>query len=91
MKRFDGKVALVTGASSGMGAATADLLAECGARVFTAQRGSTAHESIAADFSDRATPARVIRTGFVTGQALPVDGGYMAGHRFGVAELMGLG
>ncbi|MGR3313454.1 SDR family NAD(P)-dependent oxidoreductase [Roseovarius indicus] len=60
MKRFDGKVALVTGASSGMGAATADLLAEGGARVFTAQRGGTAHESIAADFSDRATPARVI-------------------------------
>ncbi len=60
MTRFAGKVALVTGASSGMGAATADLLAEGGARVFTAQRGATAHESIAADFSDRATPARVI-------------------------------
>jgi meso-butanediol dehydrogenase/(S,S)-butanediol dehydrogenase/diacetyl reductase len=60
MKRFDGKVALVTGASSGMGAATADLLAEGGARVFTAQRGGTAHESIPADFSDRATPARLI-------------------------------
>jgi meso-butanediol dehydrogenase/(S,S)-butanediol dehydrogenase/diacetyl reductase len=60
MTRFAGKVALVTGASSGMGAATADLLAEGGARVFTAQRGGTAHESIAADFSDRATPARVV-------------------------------
>lgn len=60
MKRFDGKVALVTGASSGMGAATADLLAEEGARVFTAQRGATAHENVAADFSDRATPARVL-------------------------------
>ncbi|MDM8164336.1 SDR family oxidoreductase [Roseovarius sp.] len=60
MTRFAGKVALVTGASSGMGSATADLLAEGGARVFTAQRGGTAHESIAADFSDRATPARVV-------------------------------
>jgi NAD(P)-dependent dehydrogenase (short-subunit alcohol dehydrogenase family) len=27
---------------------------------------------------------------FVTGQALPVDGGYLAGHRFGVAAMMGL-
>ena len=28
---------------------------------------------------------------FVTGVALPVDGGFTAGHRVGVAELMGLG
>ncbi len=28
---------------------------------------------------------------FVTGVALPVDGGYTAGHRHGVSELMGLG
>ena len=27
---------------------------------------------------------------FVTGHALPVDGGFVAGHRFGVAALMGL-
>jgi len=27
---------------------------------------------------------------FVTGVALPVDGGYTAGHRFGIARLMGL-
>jgi len=27
---------------------------------------------------------------FVTGHALPVDGGFIAGHRFGVAALMGL-
>jgi NAD(P)-dependent dehydrogenase (short-subunit alcohol dehydrogenase family) len=27
---------------------------------------------------------------FVTGVALPVDGGYTAGHRFGIAKLMGL-
>ena len=28
---------------------------------------------------------------FVTGAILPVDGGYTAGHRFGLAEMMGLG
>jgi NAD(P)-dependent dehydrogenase (short-subunit alcohol dehydrogenase family) len=27
---------------------------------------------------------------FVTGIAMPVDGGYTAGHRFGVARLLGL-
>jgi NAD(P)-dependent dehydrogenase (short-subunit alcohol dehydrogenase family) len=27
---------------------------------------------------------------FVTGHALVVDGGYTAGHRFGIGELMGL-
>jgi len=27
---------------------------------------------------------------FVTGQALPIDGGYTAGHRFGIAQMMGL-
>ena len=58
--RFAGKVALVTGASSGMGAATAALLAEGGARVFTAQRRAERPDAIAADFTDRAAPARVI-------------------------------
>ncbi len=38
MTNFKNKVALVTGGSSGMGAATANILAEKGARVFCAQR-----------------------------------------------------
>lgn len=38
MSRFEGKVALVTGASSGIGEATARRLVEEGAQVFTAQR-----------------------------------------------------
>jgi len=58
---FAGKVALVTGASSGMGAATAKMLADGGARVFAAQRGPSEHEDIAADFSDPNVPEAVIR------------------------------
>lgn len=55
-----GKTALVTGASSGIGAATARLLAERGARVLTAQRRPSAFETIPADFADPDAPARVI-------------------------------
>lgn len=60
--RFQGKTALVTGASSGMGAATARRLADQGARVFTAQRGAAGFEDIEADFSDETAPERVIGT-----------------------------
>ncbi|WP_120499936.1 SDR family NAD(P)-dependent oxidoreductase [Roseovarius sp. EL26] len=60
MSRFAGKVALVTGASSGMGQATARKLAEEGARVLTAQRGATEFENIVADFSDPTAPEQVI-------------------------------
>lgn len=60
MTDFSGKVALITGASRGMGKATADLLAEGGARVFCAQRGASGHEDIAADFGDARTPSHVI-------------------------------
>lgn len=60
MSGFAGKVALVTGASSGMGAATADRLASLGARVFTAQRRASDHESIEADLADPEAPARII-------------------------------
>lgn len=60
MGRFTDKVALVTGASSGMGQATAERLADEGARVFTAQRGPAGFEAIAADFADPSAPAQVI-------------------------------
>ncbi|MEM7241494.1 MAG: SDR family NAD(P)-dependent oxidoreductase [Pseudomonadota bacterium] len=57
---FEGKTALVTGASRGMGAATARLLADKGARVFTAQRGAAGFEDIGADLTDADAPGRVI-------------------------------
>lgn len=61
MSGFAGKIALVTGASSGMGLATARLLAAGGARVFTAQRSASEFEPIPADFADPGAPEQVIR------------------------------
>jgi len=53
MKRFDSKIALVTGGRSGIGQATARRLSEEGATVITAQRGHDADfPSISVDFSD---------------------------------------
>lgn len=57
---FQGKIALVTGASSGMGAETARLLSDGGARVFGAQRGLSHFEDIAVDFADPSSPEKTI-------------------------------
>ena len=57
---FEGKVALVTGASSGMGAATARLLADKGARVFTAQRRSAGFADILVDLLDAGAVQKVV-------------------------------
>jgi len=57
---FQGKIALVTGASSGMGAETARLLSNGGARVFGAQRGMSDFEDIVVDFADPSSPEKAI-------------------------------
>ena len=63
MTNWTGKVALVTGGRSGIGAAIAAALSESGVRVFTAQRGDdNKHESIEADFLNPASPERVIKS-----------------------------
>lgn len=62
MTRFEGKVALVTGGSTGIGKAISKRLSDEGATVFTVQR----HEdklfnSIVADLSNPTIPTKVIR------------------------------
>ena len=60
MINFKNKVALVTGASSGIGAAIAEKLSNQGARVFAAQRSSSDFEDILLDLSDPKAPEEII-------------------------------
>lgn len=61
MMRFDGKVALVTGGRSGIGAAISQRLMAEGARVITAQRSvDNTCDYIEADFRDTTVPERLI-------------------------------
>ena len=60
MTIFNNKIALVTGGSSGIGEATANLLAKKGARVFCAQRTKSLHEDILVDFTNSNTALKII-------------------------------
>lgn len=79
MTNLQGKVALVTGASSGIGAATAEKLAAAGARVGIAARRKDRLEALAASIADKG------------GKALPLemDVTDTAAIEAGVAELIG--
>ncbi|WP_171098036.1 SDR family NAD(P)-dependent oxidoreductase [Ruegeria sp. HKCCD7255] len=72
MKRFEGKVVLVTGGSSGIGQAIAHRLQDEGAMVITAQRSEDPEfQWVPADFSDPETPRKLIDV--VTAQAGRLD------------------
>ena len=53
-QRFVGRTAIITGASSGVGAAAARIFAEEGARVVLAARTASALESVAKEIGERA-------------------------------------
>lgn len=62
-KRFDERIALVTGGRSGIGRAIARRLAEEGARVFTVQRGEDpGFEHVRADLGDPHAPGAAVDT-----------------------------
>src|SRR5690625_5707965 len=62
LKRFEKKVALVTGGRSGIGRAIARRLSEEGAHVITTQRGRDEEfDWIEADFSDPDSPERIVK------------------------------
>ena len=59
---LDGRVALVAGASKGIGAATADAFADAGAAVVLAARDAAALEKVAEQIRDRGGRATAVRT-----------------------------
>ncbi|HLR66755.1 MAG TPA: SDR family oxidoreductase [Virgibacillus sp.] len=62
LKRFENKVALVTGGRSGIGQAIARRLRNEGATVITAQRSKDEEfDWIEADFSDSGSPERIVK------------------------------
>jgi NAD(P)-dependent dehydrogenase (short-subunit alcohol dehydrogenase family) len=91
MGELEGRVALVTGGGSGIGAGCARRLAEEGATVVIADFDQSAAERVAAEIrpprgsgrSDRwggwpRSGPRALRSSFCTGGVYPVDGAFTA-------------
>jgi NADP-dependent 3-hydroxy acid dehydrogenase YdfG len=68
------RTAVVTGASSGIGAATARMLADAGFRVFCAARRTDRIEALAAELGGTAVPCDVTDADSVAGLAAAVGG-----------------
>ncbi|HLX51746.1 MAG TPA: SDR family NAD(P)-dependent oxidoreductase [Streptosporangiaceae bacterium] len=88
MESMTGRVALVAGASKGIGAATAEAFAAAGARVVLAARDLTALEGVAKRIADSGGQAIAVRTDVsdedsmrnLAGRTvIPIDGGQSAG------------
>jgi meso-butanediol dehydrogenase / (S,S)-butanediol dehydrogenase / diacetyl reductase len=85
MKRFEGKVVIVTGAASGIGEATARRFSSEGACVALVDRNETPLADVAKDLPDQSTLAHLADisdseydASFVTGANVVVDGGVSA-------------
>ena len=70
-KPFAGKLALVTGASRGIGAATAEALAEAGAHVVLVARTATALEEVEQRIHDAGGSATIAPLDLIDGTSIP--------------------
>lgn len=70
MRRFEGKVALITGAASGIGRAAAIRFAQEGARVFCADLNLAGAKAVAAEIDGDASAVQVDVASFASNQAM---------------------
>ena len=80
---LEGRVALVTGAASGIGRATAELLAAMGARVLACDVNADAGAAVAAALREGGAEARFVAADVTDGEALRAVGGRRRVEAFG--------